>query len=362
VKEKMPPFIVLALPRSRTAWLAKYLNYGDWTCGHEEIRHLRSMDDARSWLSQDCVGAAETSGAAWWRLLLKYRPDARVLVVRRPVDECLESLMRLDLRGIGIFDRDQVLKSLKSLDANLNQVERRFQNVLSVRYDDLALEETCARVFEFCLPYRHDPDWFNLFSPLKIECNMPALLRHMRAFAPQMLALGATARREMLTDIMARRPLDIGGMTIQAEPFETFFRDGKELFAAHLVDVGEAPGNFSRKNLALMRKLEISGNLQVVTARSNGRMFGYLMTVISPSLESPDITTAIHTTFYASPDAPGLGLKLQRAALGYLRGRGVDEVFYRSGPRGSGPRMGALYRRLGAVDDGQMFRLSLKVA
>ena len=56
---------------------------------------------------------------------------------------------------------------------------------------------------------------------------------------------------------------------------------------------------------------------------------------------------------------PGLGLKLQRAALRELKTRGVDEVFMQDGVRGSGGRINAIYRRLGAQDDGQVYRLQL---
>ena len=55
-------------------------------------------------------------------------------------------------------------------------------------------------------------------------------------------------------------------------------------------------------------------------------------------------------------------MKLQRAAIETLQARGVNEVFFRAGVRGSGPRMGAMYRRLGAADDGQLYKLNLKAA
>jgi hypothetical protein len=31
----MAPYLIFALPRSRTAWLAHFLTYRDWTCLHE---------------------------------------------------------------------------------------------------------------------------------------------------------------------------------------------------------------------------------------------------------------------------------------------------------------------------------------
>lgn len=88
-------------------------------------------------------------------------------------------------------------------------------------------------------------------------------------------------------------------------------------------------------------------------------MFGYLMSVVAPSLDSPDVMLAEHTIFYASPQISGLGMKLQRAALDALRARGVNEVFMRAGQRGSGPRLGTFYRRIGAEEFGQMYRLDL---
>ena len=42
-----PPFVVLSLPRSRSYWLSRYLSYGGWHCGHEEIRHARTLSDVR---------------------------------------------------------------------------------------------------------------------------------------------------------------------------------------------------------------------------------------------------------------------------------------------------------------------------
>jgi GNAT superfamily N-acetyltransferase len=109
-----------------------------------------------------------------------------------------------------------------------------------------------------------------------------------------------------------------------------------------------------------MQQLERAGALQIITARSNGRLFGYLMSVVGPCLEFEDKTVAVHTAFFASPLIQNLGMKLQRAAMETLRERGVSEVHMRAGVRGSGPRLGAFYRRMGAEDFGHLYRLSLE--
>lgn len=267
------------------------------------------------------------------------------------------------MRASPSFDHQSIFSTISRLDKKLDQIEARCPDVLSVSFDDLKQEKLCAQVFEHCLPYRHDPAWWASLDEVNIQCDMSAMARYVLAYREQLAKLGATAKQAMLADLMVgKKACGIEGMTIQKEDFSSFFRDGQHLFKHHLADVGENPDNAHLKNIELMQRLDDLGNMQIITARSNGRMFGYLMTIISPSLErGGDFRSAIHTTFYASPDGPlGLGLKLQRAALAELKARGIDEVFFRAGPRGSGPKMGSLYRRLGAQDDGRLFRLSLK--
>ena len=95
-------------------------------------------------------------------------------------------------------------------------------------------------------------------------------------------------------------------------------------------------------------------------ARCNGRMFGYLMTVIGVDLTKDGGVSAYNTGFYASPEFPGLGLKLQRECLAKLKAKGVGETLVRAGVAGSGPGMDVLYRRLGAEYLGDIYRIKLQ--
>ena len=350
-----PPFVIFALPRSRTAWLSTFLSYGGWHCGHDELRRMRGLDDVKSWLAQPMTGTVETAGAPWWRLLVKYRPDTRVLVVRRPVGEVVDSMF-----ASGLFsDRTHVSREIERLDAKLDQVERRVPNVLSIRFDELATEWGCAAAFRHCLGLYHDREWWSSLASVNIQHSMPAMIRYAAAHAPQLAKLAAFAKHESLVDLKKRPVVVPGGVLFQEEAFADWYRDAQQLFNDHLIQVEEIP-DASVKNLALAQACEQRGDLQIATARSNGRMFGYLMTILSPSLESPDLRSAIHTTFYASPDIPGLGLKLQRYALERLRAKSLGEVWWRAGPRGDGPRMGILFQRLGGLPSGQLYRLDLR--
>lgn len=345
-------FIVLGLPRSRTAWLARFLSYKDAHCGHEELRHMRSLDDVKAWISQPMTGSAETAAAPWWRTLLRLAPEVRVVVVRRPIDEVVESLAAFG------FDRPVIRPAMERLNAKLDQIAKRVP-CLEVTFDDLNEEETCKTVFEHCLPYPFDKAHWQRLAGENVQCDMLALVRYAAAFRPAMEKLASQARHAELRELMARRPVEPGGITFQVEDCDAWERDGRRLFEDHCFTVGEDPREWERKNWPLFRAIENAGAMQITTARSNGRMFGYLMTLIAPSLVSEGITSATHTTFYADPSFPGLGMKLQREALARLKERGVDEVVWEAGKRGDGPRLGTMYRRLGAQEHGQTYRLEL---
>jgi len=346
-------FLVLGLPRSRTAWLARFLTYGDHICGHEELRHCRSLEDVKSYLSMPRTGSAETAAAPWWRLLTRLAPEVRIVVVRRPVAEVIESLAAFG------FDPAVMAPAMARLDAKLTQIVKRVPGVLEVSFDALNEQETCRSVFEHCLPYRFDPAHWRKLAGENVQCDMLALVRYASAFRPQLDKLAATARHLELKELAARKPVEPEGLTFQTEDCDTWQRDGRRLFEDHCVIVGEDPREWEAKNWPLFRALESAGAMQITTARSNGRMFGYLMTLIAPSLVSSGTTSATHTTFYADPSFPGLGMKLQREALARLKERGVNEVVWEAGKRGSGPRLGAMYRRLGAVEHGETYRLQL---
>ena len=356
----MPPFVVFALPRSRTAWLSRFLTYRASYCGHDESRYFRDLGDVKAWFKQDNTGSAETGSAPWWRLALRYRPDLRVVVIRRSVPEVVDSLMAVDLHGSGSFNRATLAERMMRMDAKLDQIEHRVPSAMSVKFDDLANQETCKSIFEHCLPYPFDAAWWREMDAINVQCSMPGLVRYASAYKPQIDKMAALATQAILSGFAGRETVDSDGVTIKQEPFDTFLRDGPSLFAEHSSQVGESPGSFQEKNIPLMRTLERAGVLQVRTARSNGRMFGYLMTILAPSLEYRNVKSAIHTAFFASSAIPGIGQKIQRAALRDLRSQGVDEVFWRAGPRGSGPRIGALYRRLGATPDGELYRMNLQ--
>lgn len=347
-------YLILSLPRSRTKWLSEFLSYRDWTCGHDELQYVRQLEDIQSWFDQPNTGTIETAAGPFWRLALSMKPGLKLVTIRRDPVEVAESAIKAGLGN----KLDDMISLFKYLDHKLGQIERR-TGCRSYRYEDLASEETCKDLFEYVLPYKHDHDRWSLLDKKNIQVNVPELLRYVAAYATQLKRITAIARQRSFSLLASRNIPNSKGLSISVEPLQELLKDGDPAMRDHCASVGEHPDNFSSKNLKLMQSYEDVGSLQVVVARCNGRVFGYLVTIMGESLEASGRFSACHTAFYASSDYPGLGLKLQRKALEELRDRGVYEVVMRAGVRGAGERVSSLYRRLGAEPFGTYYRLPL---
>jgi uncharacterized protein YuzB (UPF0349 family) len=192
-----PPFIIYGLPRSRTAWLSMFLSYGDWTCHHEKAMYLRSMQDVKDLFLTPNTGSAET-GAPYGRCLLKYLvPDIKEVVVLRPVQEVMTSLLRIDFGGQFTFDEVKLRKIIEKGDRALRKIARD-PSVLVVEYADLENEETCARVFEFCLPYAFDGEWWRYFHEKNIQVDLRELFSYRYQNKSAIDGFKSLCKRELL--------------------------------------------------------------------------------------------------------------------------------------------------------------------
>lgn len=358
----MSPFAVFSLPRSRSFWVSRYLNYGGWTCAHDQAVHVRSVDDVRSWLSLDFTGTVETAGTMFWRMVRMIRPETRLVVVRRSVADVVASLTKLGIT----FDEAKLTATMQRFDRRLDQIEA--VGALSVQFENLNEAATRKRLFEHCLGLPFDTAWDERFAAANLQINLPAQLRYQRANAPQLrkaeaLCVRWIKNRTRETKVRLGEPRP-DGVTIQEEYSATVHRDGADLFAEHCKAVGEPEDQWTRKNIPLMYQLEDAGLMQFVTARLNGRLIAYLQTPMGPSLEEIGRLWGAQALFFVSESARGMGLgmALQRASIDLLKRRGLGEITMRAGIRGEGPRLGILYRRLGAEEFGHLYRLDLRKA
>lgn len=351
-----PPFLVMGLPRSRTAWLSKYLTYGPWICGHDQIRYFRGLDDIQSWCMQPFIGSSETMAAPHWRLLNRYMPDGRIVVVRRPVPEVVESILKKGIVGI---ERVKLMQNMLRLDAKLDQAESRLPNCISVNYDELGDREVARIVFEHALGLPFNLKWFEYWNAINVQVNFDAITRYVWTHMVQLNRLNLMARHQQMADLQVQTRAPIGdGLEIQEEPFESSFRDGQTLASDHCMLLGDPPDEWTRNNIPLLQRMDAVGRLQILTARSNGKMFGYLVSMLGETLDSASARSATHTLFFASKAWPGAGIRLQREAMKRLKEKGFNEIIMRSG-LGVGAKVEKIYDRIGAKFDGKIYKVDL---
>jgi len=282
-------------------------------------------------------------------------PEGRVLIVRRPVAEVMESVLKQNIGGI---DRPRLLDNMRLMDAKLDQAEQRLHNAISINFDELSDPEIAKIAFEHCLGLPFNYEWWQAWNAVNVQASLDGITRYIWTHREQLNRLGMMARHQMMVDIVTTKSKPIGdGLEIQEEPFDSSFRDGQELASDHCMLIGEPPDEWTRNNIPLLQRMDAVGLLQILTARSNGKMFGYLCTMLGETLDSATARSATHTLFFAAKEWPGAGLRLQREALRRLKAKGFNEVLMRTGA-GTG-RLESLYRHLGAEFDGKIYKVKL---
>jgi hypothetical protein len=172
-------FIILCLPRSRSAWLAQFLSYGLFSCGHDLAAYCDSVQD---WLGRFSVltGVVETGAVVGWRVLRHALPSAKVVVVRRPLREVYASFVRL---GVTNVDQEELFRRAIALDTVAS-----LPDVKVWEYVELEDEERCAQLFEHTLGVAHNHNWWAAIARQNVQIDMRERIRHLQTRQQQMLA------------------------------------------------------------------------------------------------------------------------------------------------------------------------------
>jgi hypothetical protein len=119
-------FCVVALPRSRTAWLAAWLGVE-----HEPLASLDSLDNLPD-------GVVDTASALFFPAIYRRWPDARYLFVFRDIADVLASMQSVNQPIHGLPAAAQRMESLY-------HAARGHDNVRAIRFDQLSdLPTLCA--------------------------------------------------------------------------------------------------------------------------------------------------------------------------------------------------------------------------
>jgi hypothetical protein len=184
------PFIILALPRSRTAWLSHFLSYPPKRCGHDIGADSSSVKDFLIRLSQ-LDGTVETGAVIGWKLIRRLIPQATIIVIKRPISEIRESLARFGIKPIK--------GELETRRAMLDECAAS-PGVTSFDFDELNDPLVCRWIFETCLGFWLEPKWYRKLSHANIQIDVPERIRKLIEGSGRLEAFKAEVAAAMETE------------------------------------------------------------------------------------------------------------------------------------------------------------------
>lgn len=130
-------FIVVARPRSRTSWLATFLNANGAVCQHDIIDLCPGPEAYRDAMDvADVSGVVDTGAVFFLPAILALIPDCRVAVIDRPAAEC-----EADMPSLG-FPVD-----MSGYDGPMEEAKN-LPGALVVNYADLDNESTVRELWQ----------------------------------------------------------------------------------------------------------------------------------------------------------------------------------------------------------------------
>ena len=174
------PFIVFALPRSRTAWASHYLSYDGERVEHDTAIHCEVPTDFLANFAKGMRGCAETGAVIGWRFILSKLPQAKIAVIHRPLEEIKRSLAKLGMQTI-----EGELETRYAMLAELAQTK----DIERFEFHELNAPKHRRRLFEYCLEREWDQAWDDKSAPLNIQIDMSERLRFLASHSQQLTAL-----------------------------------------------------------------------------------------------------------------------------------------------------------------------------
>lgn len=173
----MNTFAVLGTPRSRTAWFAKFLSYGDYVCEHEPSRHWSGPNDIREFFRPG-LGASDSMLTLRWRDVIAI-PDIRIVIVVRPLQEVIDSA-----KGVGLDGRVVLLR----IAAAIVDLAADRPDIPIIPYGELT-PQRCAAIFSYLLGVPCPDDWLQKWVSTEVLADIGKMWQDARANADGLRSL-----------------------------------------------------------------------------------------------------------------------------------------------------------------------------
>jgi hypothetical protein len=336
--DRHTPFFVLALPRSRTTWLAHYLSHWPLRVAHDHAIECSTANEYTKSLSTAFDGTVETAAMIGFDAIRYYFPEAKVAVIRRPLSEVMASLQRFGLNP----DIGEMRKREKMLEAISAQ-----PGVLTTSYPGLSHALIRARLFEHCTGLPFDAEWDAYFEKRNIQIDMRARVQFLIDNAKR----AETLKKDVLRYV-SRPVATPDDVVYAAETWNDIWPECDDLAADHFeeVDGGVEPNRPYKVDPFIMSKLFEAGVLRIATARRQGKLVGYCTWNMTRDAESEGLIIAKQGAWYAEPGLGEVGRRLFIFSVKVLAELGVQNIFPHHRMQGRGMNLGKFFKSLGAKE------------
>ena len=329
----MQPTVIFALPRSRTAWLARWLGFE-----HDIAPRADSVQDFLDVLSR-ARGTVETGASGAHTLIRTAFPQAKFITVRRNRVDVAQSLARFGVSGVET--------ELARRETELDQIED--AGALRVEYNELSDVNCCADLEQLATGVEFSYRRWREFAGQNIQIDVCHQLKTIAARAAPIAAL-KTEVAQLVAKVAAGHWPRLAA--IRPEPILEFWPEAEALATNHHREVnnGEPSQRLFRLDLPLVHQLEKAGGFVVYAARVDGIPAGYCTWSVGPDTECAGTTAADQGAWYVAPefDGMGLGRKLLLRAKQDFAALGITRLHLHHQLHGRGARAGVLFKRLGA--------------
>jgi len=191
------PYFIVALPRSRTAWLANLLTHGHSYCHHEAIVRCNPanvLHDLKEVLSNahphyKFTGDSDSGLPLLWPQLKEAFPSARYVFIERPFRDALKS----HIKAFPCLDPVNVEDAFCQIDNALEVMRLTVDKFITVQYDQLDDPHICKYIWDFCAPgERFDFERSEMLQGLRVnQIYTEVAARAHPAFLERMKNMGA---------------------------------------------------------------------------------------------------------------------------------------------------------------------------
>lgn len=177
-------FLILALPRSRTAWLAHYLSYPLarplQPVGHDIMRGCDSVEKFLGSYKNGMWGTCETGGTGIWRIVRQEMPECKIVLIRRPIIESHRSLLNAGFAGnLTVLAEQDVMLDAASTDPE----------IVSIPYNMLSEPFIGKWLFESLLELEADFDWWIKMVNTNVQMSIHDVMPHLDEYAMNLTKL-----------------------------------------------------------------------------------------------------------------------------------------------------------------------------